>query len=486
MTAVGTVGRPGKDVELHIANFPTFLLQEVFDFLLPGPIRVDAPSDQWLPIIRLLSTARGLAADAVGDGLQEDMPHLDPSVSGKCSSWTSLLAALRHCGSATWHPLRPLRALRVKSKFSSPLQVAPQISGSSLCFLERGKIALFGGRCSVSGDTLGTSYVVQIPSQSSTVVQWEELHCEYGPAARCYHAAFPGIRGPTMVIFGGAGKASIDSASLLRDTWLLEVNTVLANQLGATASHGMWKKLDGGGDSKGPCGRSTHICSPWKSQKLCAVLHGGLGECGVLSDCWLLQPTGQWVQLQTSGPRIARAHHCGGVVQDALLVYSGQDERYLTVKGCFLLQLLTAVWEEVTFQNGPSPRIDAACATVETVGVLVFGGVGMEFEFEADSPWMLPVGKRADLQPRRTACVGEAPCPRTCSSMCSDGFCAYIFGGFDGERDLGDLWCLNLAPNCFEGKSRQYILSLLPQVRGQSHQVRRAADFADSISNEFH
>jgi len=450
-----------------IGSLPTLLLQEVLSCLLPRPTRIDAPSEQWLPVVRLMCARRGMAADAVGESLQESIPSLDPSVSGECTSWPLLLASLRGAGHATWQLMQPLRAHRGKTKFSTPLQVAPSISGASLCFVGCGRIVLFGGRSSVSGDTVDTSYVVQIPVRSSGVAQWEELHCTDGPAARCYHAAFRGSGESNMFVFGGAG---VGAQSLLADTWLLKVISVPVDEFGAMASRGMWERLDEPTAARTPCARSSHVCSPWKSQQGCAVLHGGLGEQGVLSDTWLLPPGGEWVELHTSGASVARAHHSGGVVQDSLLIYSGQDKGYLTVDSFFVLQLLTAVWTEVHLKNGPSPRIDAAVAVVDTVGLMVFGGVGVDFEFESPSPWMLPGASRPDSQPRLVVAntERETPCARACSTMCSDGLCVYVFGGFEGEKDLGDLWCLDLVPGCFESSSSsQCGLFLLPQVRAQ-------------------
>lgn len=464
-----------------ISNFPVFLLQEVLSYLLPRPLRVDAPRKQWLPIVRLLSAqCRSAFApfDAVGESLRESISRLDPSIAGECTSWTRLLALLRGISKGAWHLMQPLRAHRGGNKFSTPLQKAPHISGASLCFVGGSRIVLFGGRCSVSGDTVDATYVVRIPVMASGVVQWEELHCskcsnalqQKGPAARCYHAAIQGFRDSTMFVFGGAGGDLVSrSDSLLGDTWMLEVLSVTNNQLGqwgAMASCGLWERCHGSDTSETPSARSSHVFAAWSSQR-CAVLHGGLGEGGVVSDTWLLQSNAEWHELRTSGPRISRAHHCGGVVGDALLIYSGQDERYLTVSGLFMLQLLTGVWEEVPLLNGPSPRIDAAAAVIDSVGLLVFGGVGCDFEFEPPSPWMLPaVCTGTDSSPRMmTHDTYEIPCARACSSMCSDGLYVYIFGGFDGEQDLGDLWCLDLVPNCFGSSSpAQHGLFLLPQV----------------------
>merc|ERR1711939_487122 len=104
------------------------------------------------------------------------------------------------------------------------------------CTIGGGRLLLFGGRCSISGDSLDASYVVQIPVRTSGVAQWEELHCCDAPAARCYHSAVRGPDDSTMFVFGGAGNGG---SGLLGDTWLLHVTLVAVNQLGAMASSGV-------------------------------------------------------------------------------------------------------------------------------------------------------------------------------------------------------------------------------------------------------
>jgi hypothetical protein len=38
------------------------------------------------------------------------------------------------------------------------------------------------------------------------------------------------------------------------------------------------------------------------------------------------------------------------------------------------------------------------------------------------------------------------PCARACLGLCADGLSLHLFGGFDGESDLNDLWTLPLQP----------------------------------------
>ena len=122
----------------------------------------------------------------------------------------------------------------------------------------------------------------------------------------------------------------------------------------------------------------------------------------------------------------------------------------------------------------PAARIDGAAAVVPGAGLLIFGGVAGDFNFAAPRPWLVspPVAATSadgwalgapeahDVSvapppwPPAASDDGEAaPCARACLSMCADGLHVYCFGGFDGERDLADLWCLSLVPAAFRGEA---------------------------------
>ena len=85
-------------------------------------------------------------------------------------------------------------------------------SGASLCALAPQHLCLFGGRDSISGDTLGATRLVSV---RSGVAVWDVLTSKTHPPARCYHTAslWPTARGSrqgsgvclSMVVFGGAG-----------------------------------------------------------------------------------------------------------------------------------------------------------------------------------------------------------------------------------------------------------------------------------------
>lgn len=430
----------------HLNSLPNVILQLILDALLPQPVPSDTPAAMWKPVVRLLSAGSSRARDAWGESLCLPFPALGASGSSLSKSWaTSLLAALKGGGRGGWQKMSTMRSIRTRTQCSTPLQSSPKLSGASLCAVGSNCLVLFGGRCSISGETLGETYVVRIPVRCSGIAHWEKLTCNPKPPARCYHSALRGSQDCSMFVFGGASNAGV----LLGDAWWFEVSMIATGPQGCKSSCGQWRRVKQAGSSASPSVRSSHVCVPW-SRDGHAVLHGGLGEGGTKSDTWILKPGDSWVQLHTTGPRVARAHHCGGVVGDSLLIYSGQNEQNLTANNLCVLQLSTAIWQEVILSQGPTARIDAAAAAVGSLGLLVFGGVGVDFEFESPVPWLVPAEGSDQAVPRGMASRQGAPCPRACSSMCMDGLHAYVFGGFDGQQDLGDLWCLHLAPNCFQ------------------------------------
>ena len=354
------------------------------------------------------------------------------------------------------------------------------------------------------------------------VAQWDMLRSagsepQQQPSARCYHsAALWGGADPNVLLFGGAGEGS----ALFDDTWVLEEGAAGRSGGGGGGSGGggggragaggasdaafKWRQLEG--LAQRPAPRSSHLCASWKRPDGSAVVvHGGLGNGGVTSDLWLLPPPSsaqrrpEWVELQTSGVRVARAHHCGGVVGERLLVYSGQDDSLLTVGTICSVGLRSCVWEEIGLGNfggcggygggaGPSSRIDAAAACVGGVGLLVFGGVGSSFEHvEPDDTWLVSVAARtehgrsggAPPAPRRIcAAGGAAPSARACHAMCASGLHVYAYGGFDGVQDRDELWCLSLVPDCFEGEAALRVAgssSDFEQAEFRARQARQAA-----------
>mmetsp|Transcript_148130 Transcript_148130/g.261246 ORF Transcript_148130/g.261246 Transcript_148130/m.261246 type:complete len:460 (+) Transcript_148130:60-1439(+) len=409
----------------------------------------EAPASAWQSAVNFATSAAELHF-VVGEILREALPvlaTLRPLKDCKRTCWLRTLAALRRMDKGKWRAVRTLQAARPATASFTPIQTSPRLSGASICALGEDTLAVFGGRSSVSGCTLGNTYLVKISWSSSVIAKWDEVVCKDQPGARCYHTAGRFREG--MVVFGGAGG---DGNTLFNDTWFFKrYNFSLPDGRDCTAA--CWDQLLPTEGSEMPTARSSHICSAWtRGERL--VLHGGIGNAGTMGDTWTLDKSGSWGKMDTSGMHVARAHHIGGVVNDHLLVHSGHGADLLTTKNICALQLCTAVWSDVHWPTGPAPRIDAAASTLDGIGLLIFGGVGADYEFEQTDSWVLPV-LHSTRQPQQVATPKQdALLQRACCSMCSDGLRVFMFGGFDGSEDLNDLWCLNLLPACFHDSAQ--------------------------------
>mmetsp|Transcript_108956 Transcript_108956/g.318901 ORF Transcript_108956/g.318901 Transcript_108956/m.318901 type:complete len:474 (-) Transcript_108956:14-1435(-) len=458
----------------ELPDLPLAVLRLVVAWLLPADL-FDDEVEPWKHSLRF-SASSTQTLEPLGEALRDASlalaalrPHPEPA----SFCWPHAVRSIARGGCAncaSWRALRPLRAVRPQTAATSPLHEAPQLSGASLCALRGGHLVIHGGRCSSSGETCDATYLAQTAQMPSGLVKWDLLRCQPpGPAARCYHAAAPVLQvgaglGEAMLIFGGAGSGE----RLHGDTWFLE----LQSQEKAHGHRTSYVVGSGSGQlsgavwrqtlveiSEGPAPRSSHVLAAWhcSSGGWSAVLHGGLGSSGVMADVWLLQqPSGPWHEMRTSGGNVARAHHCGAVCRDRLLVHSGQDETFLTVGTVHSLELCSGVWTRLgmpSLADGrPLLRIDAAAAAVGPLGLLVFGGVDQAFEFQPAEPWLLKASTRASaarflqVRPR---CGLKGPSPRACGSLCAaagEGWKAYAFGGFDGQQDLSELWCLDMTP----------------------------------------
>ena len=476
-------------VRADLCSLPLEVLTTIAINLLPAGGLSDVPA-AWGAALNFTSASH-LTHAAVLEAVRLRIPivvpdHLICSPAELCSRIGLLLAG--GGGRSKWRPVRPLRAVVPRSAHSTPLQEAPRLTGASLCCVGPQILCLVGGRNSTSGDTLDATYLAAIRAVQCgcSVAVWEKLlhptdmPC---PPARCYHTGLsisvlesaPSSTGRQLgaphpvIVFGGAGEGE----SLLNDLWMLSVSVdstaarasgFFPLQRATTAPH-RWRALHPKGQPPPP--RSSHICAPWPANHS-LVFHGGITSNGVSGDVFLLRGTttrddGEWVDVQTSGAVVKRAHHVGGVVGDStLLVFSGQGDTLITTQTLTALDLLTWTWSSLPLDKvGPMARIDGAGMAVAGVGLVVFGGVRDDFNFvPAADAWLLrnatdvtPRGRLAHhmapaCDPDSTASAApDSPSPRACFGLCASGLTVYVFGGFDGDRDLNDLWTLELRPS---------------------------------------
>ena len=439
---------------------------------------IDLPSEILCRIASLVVRERGcplvgvcVALDeALGEAVREELPGLlggAQPTEGSRNGWSLALAAVQRGLTGTWRAVQPLRAKRPATSTSEPLQAAPKLSGASMCAMGpvgQQRLVVYGGRSATTGDTHDKLRMATVSWRGERgVASWSELLVAGpSPPARCYHTATR--LGDAMLVFGGAGAES-EGEALHADTWLLK--RTHPNGGGGFGDGPLaWQPLSGAA----PAARSSHVAAAWVNPEgeTVVLVHGGLGSEGTRDDTWRFV-RGAWEPLKATGGEVARSHHCGGVVGDHFLIHSGQDERLLTVSGVCCLHLRLCQWSQLmppAFSPAKPcpPRIDASAVGVGGVGLVVFGGVGATFEFEEPTPWVLRMPAPSGDVDWRTAlpragsggggggsgaavaAARPAPGVRACTAVCADGARLMFLGGFDGNADLSDLWCLDLLP----------------------------------------
>ena len=265
-------------------DLPIEVLVGIAATIMP-PTGFAAPPTEWRDVVHLIAASHLMHAAVMGAVRERIQAVDDLTPSALCSLIRTLLSG---GGAARWKPVRPLRAVRAQTPHSVPMHAPPRLSGGSLCALAPGRLCLFGGRDSVSGDTLCGTRLVTL---RSSVAIWDDLKCDIHPQARCYHTAVvwsaaprPRNELPPMFVFGGAGHEN-----LFDDVWKasLYVNIPSATVPAAATPPLTWRLVQPYGSP--PTARSSHICAAWDGGRA-LVVHGGLSVDGVLGDTWLLQP----------------------------------------------------------------------------------------------------------------------------------------------------------------------------------------------------
>ena len=365
-----------------------------------------------------------------------------PSSSRSVALWDLLLAEVRPAARC-YHS-------------ASVWEHGPFMSSSS----SSSSMVIFGGAGEGDGQMHNDAWMLTRSkpktSTAAPTMQWRCLEPLGGnPAPRSSHVCVSWPCRRALIVHGGLGNDGVTG-----DVWVLAPPT-------AEAGRGAWR--------------------------------GGGGGAGAVST-----PRCEWRELATAGPQVRRAHHAAGLVgvgeAAKLLIFSGQDDGLLTVHSLASLCLGTATWDLVRLPMSrphagvsqqaaavPVGRIDAGAATLPGVGIVIFGGVGDDFGFvDPSNAWLirhgtdtcprLPVapptvstcalpllspsssggGAPSSDAPSNDAPSSEAPSSeavawkgpraRACLGMCADGLRVFGYGGFDGETDLSDLWCLSLLP----------------------------------------
>lgn len=165
-------------------------------------------------------------------------------------------------------------------------------------------------------------------------------------------------------------------------------------------------------------------------------------------------PIASWEKCSPAGTApCARYGHTATLLSSQLVVFGGQDDK-AQLDDIFVLSGLegSMEWSQPKVSgSAPTPRMKHSASAVGPSQALVFGGFrasdrclddayildleGGEARWEAISP-AAPAGSKS-IPPRsqHVACAT------------GDGRYVYIYGGYDGDKNLNDLWLLDVRAN---------------------------------------
>eukprot|EP00761_Pharyngomonas_kirbyi_P012003 gb/GECH01012030.1/.p1 GENE.gb/GECH01012030.1/~~gb/GECH01012030.1/.p1 ORF type:complete len:328 (+),score=83.35 gb/GECH01012030.1/:1-984(+) len=206
--------------------------------------------------------------------------------------------------------------------------------------------------------------------------------------------------------------------------------------------------------SKKPCGRSYHAMT---SSDTSVFVFGGCsgqsGEIQRLNDLWKFDiESKEWVELPSKGSVPSSR---GG----ALLVSLGGNTVYLyagflghELDDMYCYDLETMEWKTVEQKNQPIPRSVCAGGALDHHRIIVFGGEsapsahGHEGAGEYVNDVIIFDTRSGCWKHENFNAENQQPSPRAWfdGSVTPEGDRFIIFGGFEGNTRLNDLWVLNI------------------------------------------
>lgn len=235
------------------------------------------------------------------------------------------------------------------------------------------------------------------------------------PHPRQYHSAE--IVDEILYLFGGYDGT----------TWPSEIVTLDFRDL-------TWRIPKATGDL--PRGREGH--------SMCAIgstlyVHGGW-DCGVINDFHSYDTqTSYWTKIATTGKKPAVCGHSVTLIGRTFYLFGGYDGNSW-MNTLSTLDLDTLEWKQPAVFGSPLSRGYHSAAAVNSY-ILVFAGyngssiLGDLLALDTTTlTWTYP-----------EPCFGRIPAPRNAHSMTLLGSELYIFGGYNGTRDVNELQVLETA-----------------------------------------
>jgi len=248
----------------------------------------------------------------------------------------------------------------------------------------------------------------------------------------------------SIIIFGGSQVFEgvlVDSATYrLEDPWNWD---------------SAWEKLSTGGAP--PSARAEHTAVYDYNNNM--VVFGGYTSPDVASsETYTLGlgvgPPAQWTKESTSGAIPARYGHSAVWADWQMVVFGGKDSSGGLLNDCWRLE--SSSWFEISVSGDkPSARWQHSAfwipgGPMESGGMLIFGGEDEQGN-PLDDVWFLqgPGAGQPDWEWEKFYPIGNFPSARSghaAAGAASDGDGEgemFIFGGFDGNENLNDVYVLS-------------------------------------------
>lgn len=285
------------------------------------------------------------------------------------------------------------------------------------------------------------SKILKSPNTNTTTPKLSQLFHNHAPSCRWGHV-FCSIGDDKAVVLGGQGPCQQMCADSL---WLLNIKS------------GCWTKETT--DNPSIDRRVGHSACYDDSAKLLYV-YGGSKHKKWYNDVHTLDVnTWTWTKVETIGKAPTRAYHSCSSFYDELLIFGGvfpnPDPK---PDGCsnelMIFDKVNKSWyTPIVTGDIPTARSGHSACIIDKK-LFIFGGWDAPNCY--NDMYMLDLGI---MQFSKVACTGQIPSPRTwhsttiltsCKSVC-------VYGGYDGEKTLNDVFIFNQSTNVWSTHSDQIL-----------------------------
>lgn len=223
------------------------------------------------------------------------------------------------------------------------------------------------------------------------------------------------------------------------------------------------ESAEGTGPPPPPRTQATFTSIGVEPQETLILFAGFVMNVGCENDLWKCtigldvssMPVPTWEKLEPAGtPPCARYGHSATYLDSKgkIVVFAGQDQT-TQYNDVHLLDVAGSSWSQPAV-SGPPPmvRVKHTANAMSATGILVFGGfnraVDVRVMADAHKLELSADGESATwatLQPEAPAgSKSIQPRAQHATAVTADGRFVFIFGGYDGNKCMNDLWLLEL------------------------------------------